>query len=394
MALWELDPSWLPGPLGKIGKKELHLWLGGWIADRVRKRASVRSTEGLRHLLFCVCDHYEPLHGQGETASIEEADETMMDRAIARVQRWRAEYPKLERFRDASGRAPRHTFFFPGEQYHPRLIEPIAELCAAGFGEVELHLHHDNDTRATLRTSLEKALASLETHGLVPQRNGKRAWAFIHGNWCLANGRRDGRWCGVDDELELLYELGCYADFTFPSAPDESQPGIVNAIYYPTGNLSKRRAYEQGQRVRVGTQKQERLLFIQGPIALTRRPHSTKVRIESSAIDWSDPPSSARLRTWVDQNVRVEGRPEWVFVKVHTHGAPERNAEVMLGAHNMDLHERLAKKYNDDRFWQLHYVSAREMYNAARAAMDGKSGSPAAYFDYEVPPAPRVCCKP
>jgi hypothetical protein len=30
------------------------------------------------------------------------------------------------------------------------------------------------------------------------------------------------------------------------------------------------------------------------------------------------------------------------------------------------------------------------MYNVARAAMDGNSGSPAAYFDYEVPPPERA----
>jgi hypothetical protein len=38
----------------------------------------------------------------------------------------------------------------------------------------------------------------------------------------------------------------------------------------------------------------------------------------------------------------------------------------------------------------LHYVTAREMYNVARAAMDGLSGSPAPFFDYEVPPPRRA----
>ena len=36
----------------------------------------------------------------------------------------------------------------------------------------------------------------------------------------------------------------------------------------------------------------------------------------------------------------------------------------------------------------LHYVTAREMFNVARAAMDGKIGDPSAYFDYVVPPPP------
>jgi hypothetical protein len=218
---------------------------------------------------------------------------------------------------------------------------------------------------------------------------GKPAWAFIHGNWCLANARRDGRWCGVDDEMDLLWELGCYADFTFPSAPDQCQPGIVNAIYYPTGDVTKRRAYENGAPVKVGSKRQERLLLIEGPIALTRRPKSRKMRIESSALDAGDPPTPERLATWVEQHVHVAGRPEWTFVKVHAHGAPEANAEAMLGDPIAKLHRALAS-YNDGKSWQLHYVTAREMYNVARAAMDGHAGSPAQYFDYEIKSPPRA----
>ena len=37
-------------------------------------------------------------------------------------------------------------------------------------------------------------------------------FGFIHGNWCLDNSRADGRWCGLNNELILLRELGCYAD--------------------------------------------------------------------------------------------------------------------------------------------------------------------------------------
>ena len=42
----------------------------------------------------------------------------------------------------------------------------------------------------------------------------------------------DGRYCGVNDELTVLRETGCYADFTMPAAPDVSQTRTINAIYY------------------------------------------------------------------------------------------------------------------------------------------------------------------
>jgi hypothetical protein len=377
--LWEIDLTKLPGPLGRLGAKELHLWVGAWVADRARK-ARAPKVEGTRHLLFAICDHYEPLHGKVD-----------VERGLARVAAWRTRYPQMARpFRDADGRPPRHSYFFPGEQYDPRFVEPLAELCAAGLGEVEVHLHHDDDTRDTLRASLESALVDLGRHGVVPRKDGKPAWAFIHGNWALANSRRDGRWCGVPDEMQLLWELGCYCDLTFPSAPDQTQPGIVNSIYYPRGDVTRRRAYEDGEPVKVGTARQDRLLLIEGPIALALRERSKVLRIEAGSLDHSDPPTPCRLATWVGQDVTVAGRPEWVFVKVHTHGAPEGNAKVMLGDDIVRLHAALGREYNDGARWKLHYVTAREMFNVARAAMDGKQGEPRDWFDYEVPPPERA----
>ncbi|HLL25941.1 MAG TPA: hypothetical protein VK427_27575, partial [Kofleriaceae bacterium] len=89
---------------------------------------------------------------------------------------------------------------------------------------------------------------------------------------------------------------------------------------------------------------------------------------------------------WISQGIHVEGRPEWVFVKVHTHGAIEKTAASLLGDGGAALHTAL-RGYMQ-RGWGLHYVTAREMYNVARAAMDGKTGDPNAYFDYDVPPPP------
>ena len=90
----------------------------------------------------------------------------------------------------------------------------------------------------------------------------------------------------------------------------------------------------------------------------------------------------------MQQGIGVVGRPEWVFVKVHTHGAPEKQAASLLGDDGRALHRALTQQYNDGQRWRLHYVTAREMFNVARAAMDGKAGDPNAYFDYIVPAPP------
>jgi hypothetical protein len=364
--------------LAKIRSKNLDRWLGAWVLDSTRRLARPR-VGGTRHLLFALCDHYEPLWN-GVAA----------DQGRARVQAWVDGYPAtFDGFRDAAGRPPRHTFFFPGEQYAPEYLDGLASLARRGFGEVEVHIHRHATTPAGLRAELDDAVARYAGHGHISRRgDGRPAWAFIHGNWCLANSRRDGQLCGVDAELPVLHEAGCYADFTFPSAPDETQHGIVNRIYWPTGDLSRRRAHETGVRARVGELHRDRILMIQGPLAIARRPGRFVPRIEAGDLHGGDPPSPARVDSWVAQDIHVEGRPEWVFVKVHTHGAPEKNARSLLGAGGRALHEHLARRYNDGTRWRLHYVTAREMYNVAMAAMEGASGDPEAYRDRAVPPPP------
>ncbi len=367
--------------IAKLKTKNLYTWLPGYAGHLVRHMGDrFRARTGPRHLLFALCDHYEPLWGDATQAVGE-----------ARVRAWEDRYPQMAAsFRDADGRPPRHSYFFPGEQYDKGWLDRLARLSEHGFGEVELHLHHDGDTAEKLRRDIEQYLSLYAEHGHFSRLAGRVRYGFIHGNWCLANARSDGRWCGVDAEIPLLFDTGCYADFTFPAAPDECQPNIVNRIYWPEGDLSAKRAYERGTSARVGESKIDRILMIEGPLALARRPGSWRPRIESAAVTAADPATPARIRTWVDQSIHVEGRPEWVFVKVHTHGAPETQAASLLGDGGRMLHRELTSRYNDGENWALHYVTAREMYNIARAAMAGESGNPNAFRDYQLPPPP-VC---
>jgi hypothetical protein len=365
--------------LEKVRRYNLDRWLPGWGRHLAARAVTRTKVEGPRHLLFALCDHYEPLHGNAPP-----------EQGLERVRSWHEGYPRLvDAYRDADGHHPRHSFFFPGEEYRPEYLEALADLAKRGLGEVEVHLHHDGDTEETLAPKFEQTLADLSRHGHISRdASGRMRWAFIHGNWALANPRDDGRWCGVDAELPLLHRLGCYADFTFPSAPDECQPNIVNQIYWPTGDLTAKRCYEHGARARVGEVMTDRLLMVQGPVALAKRPGKLSVRIEGAAITATDPASPARVRTWTNQAIHVEGRPEWIFAKLHTHGAPEREARSLLGDGGHALHRILTTEYNDGKKWILHYVTAREMFNIAIAAMEGKSGDPNDYRDHVLPPPP------
>jgi hypothetical protein len=68
-----------------------------------------------------------------------------------------------------------------------------------------------------------------------------------------------------------------------------------------------------------------------------------------------------RLGLWLGAGVGVVGRPEWVFVKLHTHGSQEVNAELFLEGRMRAFHQQLADHARTERGFRYYYVTAREM---------------------------------
>ena len=311
-------------------------------------------------------------------------------RECERVARWREAYPRLcEGHRDSDGRAPVHSFFFPQEEYRPEHLDSLVELCRLGLGEIEIHLHHEADTAEGLREKLREFTGLLrDRHDALPRDpvSGQVRWAFIHGNWALDNSHPEGRCCGVNGELAILREEGCYADFTLPAAPSACQTRTINSIYYAASDPARSKSHDQGVDVRVGGSPSGDLMIIQGPLGLQwrNRKFGLMPRIENSDIRSSSPPTSSRIDSWISTGVHVRGRPEWVFVKVHTHGTQDHDAETLLGKPMDQAFSELETRYNDGTRWRLHYVSAREMYNIAKAAEAGMEGDPGAYRDFQI----------
>lgn len=355
--------------------------VGVWIRSYLRQDWSARAPAGAtRHLMFCFVDHYEP---RWASPSYETECE--------RVARWRQDYPKVcEGLRDADGYPPVHSFFFPEEEYRREHLDALVELCRMRLGEIEIHLHHDHDTEAGLREKLRRFTKTLvDEHDALPRdpRTGQVRWAFIHGNWALDNSHPDGSGCGVNNELVVLREEGCYVDYTFPAAPDPCQTSTINKIYYAKDDPQKPKSHDTGVRVKVGAEPSGDLMLIQGPLGFMWRNRKFGLfpRIENADVRTSSPPTPERVDAWVRAGIHVEGRPEWVFVKVHTHGTQERDIETLLGRPMREAFEHLQRRYNDGRDWKLHYVSAREMYNIVKAAERGLEGDPGQYRDLVVP---------
>lgn len=191
----------------------------------------------------------------------------------------------------------------------------LAGLCDAGYGDVDIHLHHDNDTPENLRHTLEEFRDTLfYRHNLLrrDEQTGEIVYGFIHGNWALCNSRPDGRWCGVDQELSILKETGCYADFTMPSAPSDTQTSTINSIYYARDLPGQRKSHDSGIRARVGqTAPDDHLLMIQGPLQLDwkNRKLGLLPRIENADLHATAPPTHRRMQMWLRAGVHVAAVP-------------------------------------------------------------------------------------
>ena len=161
------------------------------------------------------------------------------------MDRWLNEYPKIaDRHRDSAGRPWQHTWFYPGEQPIDRNMTALQKLVAGGYGETELHLHHFNDTPQSARERFERAIAWFQTFGFLKSADGATHFGFIHGNWSLDNSRGNA-FCGNNRELMMLRELGCFADYTFSSIFEVSQPSRVNNIFEATDD-DRPKSYDRG----------------------------------------------------------------------------------------------------------------------------------------------------
>src|SRR3974377_2047087 len=72
-----------------------------------------------------------------------------VETALRRVAEWRDKWPRIadDAPRDADGQRPQYSFFYPQEEYRCDLLNGIAEMVHKGVGDVEVHLHHHNETR-------------------------------------------------------------------------------------------------------------------------------------------------------------------------------------------------------------------------------------------------------
>jgi hypothetical protein len=272
----------------------------------------------------------------------------------------------------------------------------LAEHCHSGWGEIEVHLHHGvggvPDTEANTRRVLTEFRDALALqHGCLSYEQGSDAprYAFVHGNFALANSN-GGRGCGVDSEMQVLSETGCYADMTLPAAPfHRAQTAKINSLYEPSPALNRRAPQRRGIDLRSGRAPRVAPIIVQGPLMLDFSGRTRRLAIENGSITRSNPLTLERLSLWKKASIQVAGRPDWLFIKLHCHSMDPTQKEVVLGDSIRSFMRDLVGRA-EECGEILHFVTAREMVNIIYAACDGRAGNPGDYRDYRLQkPTPR-----
>ena len=319
-------------------------------------------------LIVLMVDHFEPSRREGEEGIIKVAD-------------WCREYENVAReFTDADGFHPQHTWFYRYDYPNFKAVNILAECAFNGFGEIEFHLHHGNDTAESFEKTITEGVAWFNKNGAMigatPQL--ERYFAYIAGNWALDNGRFDDRYSGVNNEIEILARNGCYADFTFPAFGEISQPAQINSIYYATED-GKPKSYNNGVPVSHGGGQQGDLMIIQGPLYIDW----SNAYVEYAALESFAPHKRERCLYWLNAGIYVAGRPEWRIVKLHTHGM---QSAVVFKGDALKKHLSDIEELCNTRGFRLHYVTARGVYNMIKAAESGETGDPGKCRDFQLPP--------
>lgn len=369
------------------GRRQKVLYLSRWVPSYAWQRITRHRPAAKTHLIFALADHFEPAIVPEDGVARESYEEQER-----RLERWCREYPKIfAAWRDADGRPLVHTYFYPAEQYDRALIARLAEHCRSGWGEIEIHLHHGMETPDTPENT-RRLLAEFRDrlsrdHGCLSYWNGcgGPSYGFVHGNFALANSD-DGRACGVDSEMQILAETGCYADFTLPTAAFHgAQTGKINSIYECAVPLTKRAPHRKGRDLSAGKPPQIFPLIVQGPLMLdlSGTHGARRLRVDNAALTGANPATLHRLSLWKRAAISVSGKPDWLFIKLHCHGMDPTHEAATLGAPMQNfLCELVSGAKERDEI--LHFVSAREMTNIILAGCDGKEGNPGDYRDYRL----------
>jgi hypothetical protein len=263
----------------------------------------------------------------------------------------------------------------------PVTFDRLSELCASGAGEMEYMLSSVSHRSGVFENELERALAAFNSQGWASTNDSTISFAII-GNmaWDDSITVLSGK------QLRRLASAGCYADLSSPTMASPICSRRCNSIYAASSESTEGSSSVSTSTLKAGAISKGEVLVIDSPLLIDWMDwrNLTAPFVEEGHLRAGDSPDRRRAMSWIRANVHVTGRPDWIFVKLifdiqSNTTATRRESSALRQA--LEHMESLC----GDQF-RLHYVTAREMCNIARAAEARKSGDAGQYRDYLVKP--------
>lgn len=345
-----------------IVKKNHHYWLPAFFETYLQGVSPFQLQDKITDVMVVIADHHEV---------------KIKDKTNASTKKWLDQYLQVtEGISDSFGNPVQYSWFYPYDHKNSYSVIELNKAVYAGRGEIEFHWHHSHPDSASFEQELKEAVDWFGAHGaMVEEHGGPSRFAFIHGNWSLDNARGE-RYCGVDNEIELLSRYGGYMDMTFYCC-SEAQPSMAASLYYVKDDPEPK-SYDVGEPVELGRENDDFLIFT-GPLGF----NWSELKFEYGSLEaWDSRNWKKRIPLWVNGSPYIEGKPEWRFLKLYTHGA--QSSDLIL---DEDFRTMLTevKRYTESEEINLHYVTAREAYNILKAAEAEKVGTPQEFKDFKVP---------
>jgi hypothetical protein len=159
----------------------------------------------------------------------------------------------------------------------------------------------------------------------------------------------------------------------------------TNSLYECALPLDQAAPHREGHDLSRGHAPRIFPLIVQGPLVSDLRSSlgSWRPVLENGGITGAKPPTMRRFSIWKQAQVRVLGRPDWLFIKLHCHAMNPTQKDSVIGDGFRHFLASLVGGASD-RQETLHFASAREMTNILLAACDGREGNPGDYRDYRL----------
>lgn len=222
------------------------------------------------------------------------------------------------------------------------VLEHLKNLKKVGITDIQVHIHHENWTNndvfkknnpghIPIETDQDRLRRFITIHRNLLADNGLQVfsdpWFFVHGKWAL--NASDTALCSIEDEIKVLYELGCRGDFTFPAGRSYCDPVTKNAIMM-NPNTTGKQCYNTTNVVTVNKNIDPKMFFIYNQ-PLPVQYSSVERIVESKRKDGVK--NNELINMWLTHSIQINGVN---YIKTYCHSM---NDIFFLNENKIDFKE-------------------------------------------------------